>query len=276
MSCGTVSTQRSHLCPQLHTQARQPSPARSCQGTRPRTRRTRTIPACTHAGRPTQWHPQPARPGRARPRRQSRQARTRPGHTCRVHGRRALARLSHPRVSRPRLFFWKLCSPFPSPSAGSARRIFSLSGFRPFPPRSARPGPAPLRPAGDPGHPLPRRHSRGDSRPPPGPRIFPLATWGTGRSPARTSFWAAPPEAWSAEGGGRALRSEGGGAAARTPGAERGGGLETRPPGSEPGGRGSWVPAVRASLGGRPCPAQSAPSSLSECRPIPSVPALGR
>lgn len=24
-------------------------------------------------------------------------------------------RVSHPRVSRPRLFFWKLCSPFPSP-----------------------------------------------------------------------------------------------------------------------------------------------------------------
>lgn len=85
------------------------------------------------------------------------------------------------------------CSPFPSPLAGSARRIFSLSGFRPIPPPSAGRGAAPLHPAGDPGHPLPHRHSRGDSRPPLGPRIFPLATWGAGRSPARTSSRAGRP-----------------------------------------------------------------------------------
>lgn len=104
---------------------------------------------------------------------------TAPGSPARSH------RLSHPRVSRPRLFFWKLCSPLSSPQAGSAHSIFSLSGFRPFP---CPPHP----PAGDranasrrgPRSYPPHRHSRGDSRLPPEPRIFPLATWGTGRSPA--------------------------------------------------------------------------------------------
>lgn len=39
-------------------------------------------------------------------------------HVPQAHGPRSPARspgLSHPRVSRPCLFFWKLCSPFPSP-----------------------------------------------------------------------------------------------------------------------------------------------------------------
>ena len=90
---------------------------------------------------------------------QSRQEYTGPGHTCHAytvpsspaHSRR----LSHPRVSRPRLFFWKLCSPFPSPSAGSARCIFSLSGFRPFPPGQPARDLPPCAPRGTPAIPFP-------------------------------------------------------------------------------------------------------------------------
>ena len=79
-----------------------------------------------------------------------------------------------------------LHSPPPRPEALAVflASLVSAPSPPPPPPRPARPGPAPLHPAGDPGHPLPHRHSRGDSRLSPRPRIFPLATWGAGRSPA--------------------------------------------------------------------------------------------
>lgn len=93
------------------------------------------------------------------------------------------SRLSHPRLSRPRLFFWKLCSPPPRPEALTIFLASPVSA--PFPPPAARrarvpyhrhPPPAPS--GGTPAVPFPTVIPEGI----PGPRIFPLATWGVGRS----------------------------------------------------------------------------------------------
>lgn len=104
------------------------------------------------------------------------------------------------------------CSPFPSPLAGSARRIFSLSGFRPFPPPSAGRGAAPSTPRGTPAIPFPTVIPEG----------IPGRRWGHGFS--------------------RWLRGERGGVQPRTssragrPGPGRGRGE----PGSSVGGRRGW------------------------------------
>lgn len=146
------------------------------------------------------WHIgcAPAAPCLDHTRRQSRQART-----CREYTG-PLARpqaLTPPSFPSPLVFLeTQLCVLPPPLPAGSACYIFSLSGFRPF--RSPSPHPSahrtwPSAPQ-DLGHPLPHRHSRGDSRPLPGPRIFPLATWGAGRSQAMNFLlgWRHPSGGW--------------------------------------------------------------------------------
>lgn len=109
-------------------------------------------------------------------------------HVPRVHGpqlARALApALTPPRFPSPLVFLETLLS-VPLPPRPEALAVFLASLVSaPFPLGLPARDLPPLRPAGDPGRPLPHRHSRGDSRPSPEPRIFPLATWGAGRSPA--------------------------------------------------------------------------------------------
>lgn len=152
----TGRTRVPHLLPYLHTQARQgPPPSTS------HLQCSHCSLCGTRAAWPARLRTQPIVPG----------GHTALAHVPGVHGpqpARALAPALTPPHFPSSLVFLETLLSVPLPQAGSARRIFSLSGFRPFPPRSARLRPAPQSPAGDPGHPLPRRHSRGDSRPSPG------------------------------------------------------------------------------------------------------------
>lgn len=117
----------------LHTSARAPRTSRP-QGPAP-TLRTPAGPRPDHAARRAHG---PAHVPREY---------TAPGSPVRSH------RLSHPRVSRPRLFFWKLCSPFPSPRGPEVLAVFLASLVSaPFslPPSAARGGRAPLEQARSP------------------------------------------------------------------------------------------------------------------------------
>lgn len=166
-------------------------------------------------GQPRPW-PRPIRP------RQSRQTHTRREHTCRgytVPSSPAHSAGSHtPAFPVPACFSGNSALRSPPPRQ-EVLAVFLASlvsaPFLLFSPAQDWP----QRPAGDPGHPLPHRHSRGDSRPPLGLRIFPLATWGAGRSPAMNFLLA-----WDA----RDLR----------------GGLKAWAPGSE-GGRAGGLPSLR-------------------------------
>lgn len=118
-------------------------------------------------------------------------------HTCLEYwaplARALTLALTPPRFPSPLVFLeTALRSPPPRPEVLAVFLASLVSA--PFPPAAGL-RLAPQRPAGYPGHPLPHPHSRGDSRPLAGPRIFPLATWGAGRSPA-LNFLLRPGPSW--------------------------------------------------------------------------------
>ena len=151
-----------------------------------------------HPGAPGQPHLAPTAHTRST-RRRARAAAPNPAHSITPGAHKAQAHV--PRVHGPQLAraLWPALTPprFPSPfvfletaQRSPPPRPEALAVFlaslvsAPFPLDLPAQDLPPCAPQGDPGRPLPHRHSRGDSRPSLVPRIFPLATWGAGRSPA--------------------------------------------------------------------------------------------
>lgn len=156
--------------PQFCTQPR--------RGTHVRTYSTHTHCHTTQATvrppRPAHAVAHSAAPARA----QARQARTRAASTRSPARPRTRPDSHTPAFPVPACFSGNsaLCSPPPRPEVLAVFLAALVSApFLLALPAQELPPPPP-HPAGDPGHPLPHRHSRGDSRPPLGPRIFPLAT----------------------------------------------------------------------------------------------------
>lgn len=147
-------------------------------------RHTRSHLQYTHTLPHDAGHGPPPRPAHAvahsaaPARAQARQARTRAASTRSPARPRTRPDSHTPAFPVPACFSGNsaLCSPPPRPEVLAVFLAALVSApFLLALPAQELP-PTPPHPAGDPGHPLPHRHSRGDSRPPLGPRIFPLAT----------------------------------------------------------------------------------------------------